>query len=405
MNLREAFRMALRALRINRMRSALTTLGIVIGISAVIIGVGLGNGIQAYFDELVGPLATQITVNRATGHVAGATVVRDLTDSDVLALRDRSKAPDIASVTPLVTGNAMLRAGTDQRRLTVIGSTEDYVHVTDRKLAAGRFAEQGKAGTGAKEVVLGPTPVTELFDGDPRAAVGRRVRLDRTTFLVVGVVTPNSQQDDVAIMPIEAARTYLFGNDTTVNQIIVKATSATTVSAATDQATAVLDRQHHVADPARRDFDLLSLQSLIEQRENFLAALRGFIGAIAAISLLVGGIGVANIMLVSVTERTREIGLRKAVGASRAAIVRQFLIESSVLASAGGLVGVGFGLLVCQLATILIPRATMSFPAPVVSPGSVLLSFGISVGIGILAGLYPANRAARMRIVDALRYE
>ncbi|WP_028927706.1 ABC transporter permease [Pseudonocardia acaciae] len=407
MDLSDAFRAALRALRVNKMRSALTTIGIVIGIAAVIIGVALGNGVKAWFDELVGPLMTQITVTSLEGHTTGAVQVKDLSNADVAALRDPARAPDIASVTPVVSGGVILRAGDGERRITVLGSTDDYLTVTDRKLAAGRHLDRdrARAGVTSREIVLGPTPVRELFANDPSAAIGQQVRLDRTAFQVVGVLAMNGQQDNIALMPIQTARTYLFGNNTTVNQIIVKATSAATVPAATEQITSVLDARHHVADPSRRDFELLSLQRLIEQRQQFLDALQGFIAIIAAISLLVGGIGVANIMLVSVTERTREIGLRKAVGASATAVVRQFLIESSTLANAGGVAGVLFGVLTCQVAAIVIPRATDTFPAPVVSPGSIALSFGISVTIGIMAGLYPAMRAANMHIVDALRYE
>ncbi|WP_028927771.1 ABC transporter permease [Pseudonocardia acaciae] len=407
MDLSDAFRAALRALRVNKMRSALTTFGIVIGIAAVIIGVALGNGVKAWFDELVGPLMTQITVTSSAGHMAGAVPVRDLSDADVTALRDPAKAPDIASVTPVVSGGVVLRAGTGERRITVLGSTDDYLTVTDRKLAAGRLPDRERARTGvaSREIVLGPTPVRELFNDEPSAVLGQQVRLDRTTFRVVGVLTMNGQQDDIALMPMQSARTYLFGNDTTVNQLIVKATNVATVPAATEQVTAILDARHHIAAPSRRDFELLNLQRLIEQRQQFLDALQGFIAIIAAISLLVGGIGVANIMLVSVTERTREIGLRKAVGASATAVVRQFLIESSVLANAGGVAGVLFGVLVCQVGAVVIPRVTDTFPAPVVSPGSVAVSFGISVAIGVVAGLYPAVRAAHMHIVDALRYE
>jgi putative ABC transport system permease protein len=168
---------------------------------------------------------------------------------------------------------------------------------------------------------------------------------------------------------------------------------------------AILDQRHHISDPARRDFDMVSLQSLIEQRAQFLDALRMFIGAVAAIALLVGGIGVANIMLVSITERTREIGVRKAVGASHGAILRQFLIESSLLAGVGGVVGVVVGIATCWAVGAVLPSLNANFPPPVVSAGSALLAFAISLLVGVVAGSYPASHAAHLRIVDALRFE
>lgn len=405
MNLRDAFRTAMRSLRTNRMRSALTTLGIVIGIAAVIIGVALGNGVQRWFDELVGPLTTQIIVSKSTGHIAGAARVQNLTEADAAELRNPAKTPDVVSVTPVVSGNAVLRVREAQRRVTVLGAPADYLDAANRKLWAGRFVTFSASGAPAREIVLGPTPVAELFDNDPRAALGQQVRLARNTFTVVGVMTANSQLDDVAVMSTRNARTYMFGNDNVVNQIIVRASGTATVPAATAETTAVLDQRHHVFDPSQRDFDVLSLQTLIEQREQFLDALRVFIGAIAAIALIVGGIGVANIMLVSVTERTREIGLRKALGATRGEVLRQFLLESSMLSLTGGVAGMLVGVGLTEAAAYVIPRLTTNFPAPSVSPASVVISFAISALIGIVAGSYPAERAARMHPVDALRFQ
>jgi putative ABC transport system permease protein len=399
----DTLRTALGALRLNLLRSSLTTLGVVIGIAAVILGVGLGNGVQAFFDRLVGPLAVQIIITKTPGQAAGAVPARDLRDDDVLALRDPALR-QVNSVTPVVSGSAILRTGSRERRVTVLGSTGDYFRVTNRELERGRFASLS-SGTSPREVVLGPRPVRDLFDGDAGLAVGRQVRLARTTFTVVGVLRPNSQQDDVAVIPLSSARTYLFGNSSIVNQIIVQARGASVVDAAMDEVGATLDRRHHVTDPERRDFDMASLQTLIEQRQQFLQALRMFIAAVATISLVVGGIGVANIMLVSITERTREIGIRKALGATRQQILEQFLLESSVISGLGGVVGVLVGVGLCSVASVVLPKASPNFPAPVVSGGSVVVAFGISVVVGILAGLYPANHAARMRIIEALRYE
>jgi putative ABC transport system permease protein len=398
---REAARIAFRALRANRLRTALTMLGIVIGIAAVIIGVALGNGVQAFFDDVVGPLSTQITVRPVT-NVAGGRPVRPLTDADATALADPARAPDIVRVTPMVTGSAVARTGTRQRRISVLGTTSDYFRVTDRKLVAGRFFE----GSDTERVaLLGPVPATELFGGDGSGAVGSAVRLGRQSFTVLGVLTANSQQDDVAVVPLEEARAHLFGDRGVLDQVVVQAVDVGRVDAAEAELIEVLDSRHRIREAGQRDFETISLRSLIEQREQFLAALRGFIGVVAAISLLVGGIGVANIMLVAVTERTREIGLRRAVGATRAAIMQQFLTESSVLAVAGGTVGVLLGVGLCWLAEVTFPRYVANFPPPVVSPGSVLLAFLISAMVGFVAGGFPAAKAARMRPIEALRHE
>ncbi|MGD9529384.1 ABC transporter permease [Pseudonocardia sp.] len=399
LTLRDAGSAAVQALQANRIRSALTTLGIVIGIAAVIVGVALGNGVQAYFDEIVGPLTTQITVAPVT-HVAGGGRARPLTDGDVSALDDPARAPDIASATPVVIGSAAVRAPAGERRTTVVGTEAGYWDVTDRGLVAGRFF----AGDGDdREVVLGPVTAAEMFGGDGSAAVGTTLRIGRQRFRVVGVLTSNSQLDDVAVMGIEPARAYLFGDSGELSQILVRARSAQAVPAATGQIVTVLTDRHRIRDPADRDFEVVSLQNLIEQREEFLGVLRTFIGLVAAISLLVGGIGVANIMLVAVTERTPEIGLRKAVGASRGAIVEQFLTEAAMLSGAGGLAGMVLGVGLCELAALALQGST-TFPAPVVSPVSVVVSFVISVGVGLVAGSYPAGRAARLEPADALRH-
>jgi putative ABC transport system permease protein len=190
-----------------------------------------------------------------------------------------------------------------------------------------------------------------------------------------------------------------------VNQIILKAGSVGQVPAAVDEATAILSTQHHIRDPAKRDFEVTALQNLLDQANQFLTFLTLFTVAVAAISLIVGGIGVANIMLVAVTERTREIGIRKAIGAPRSAILKQFLFESCVLSGLGGLAGIILGVAVTLAAGAILPGAVPNFPTPELSVGSIFLAFGISLLIGVIAGGYPANRAARLRPIEALRYE
>jgi putative ABC transport system permease protein len=405
-NLEEAVRSALRGLRSNRLRSALTTLGIVIGVSAVIVLVALGNGLQTGFNDSFGALGTQVVVSKSNGSVPGGGAARDLTDGDVAALRNPRNAPDIASVTPVVLGTAVLQSGSStQFRTSVAGSTADYLDVNNRDIVAGRFFTSEEEKANARLVVLGPNPVVNLFGGDAVEALGKDIRIGRASFKVIGVVKADGQQDEIAIMPLGAARSYLLGGTDEVNQIIVKAASVAQVPAAQDEITTVLSTQHHIRDAAKRDFEVTALQTLLDQANQFLTYLTLFTVAVAAISLVVGGIGVANIMLVSVTERTREIGIRKAVGAPHSAILKQFLIEAVVLTAMGGVVGIVFGVVVTLVAGAVLPAKVPNFPPPEVSVGSIVLAFGISLVIGLIAGGFPANRAARMRPIDALRYE
>ena len=401
MNLVEALRIALRALRANRLRSVLTTTGIIIGVSAVIVLVALGNGIQAGFTEQFSALTNQIQIVP----VEDDRSAQPLTDADVEALGKRTLAPDVTSVTPVVSGSALLQQqGEPGYRVAITGTTADYADVTDLELVTGSFFDEQQERTKAKVVILGTRPVSELFGGDAGGAIGERIRIGRTTFKVIGVAKP-TQQDDVAYMPLEAARSYVLGGTDSVNNIIVTAANGTAVPAALQQVNAVLDDRHRITDTTERDFDARAQQDFIDQASQFLTFLTLFTTAIAGISLVVGGIGVANIMLVSVTERTREIGIRKAIGATRRAILQQFLLESTVLAGLGGTLGVLVGLGISFVGGLVLPRAVPDFPAPAVSPGSVVLALTISLLIGLVAGGYPANRAARLRPIEALRYQ
>ena len=401
MNLVEALQIALRALRANRLRSVLTTTGIIIGVSAVIVLVALGNGIQAGFTEQFSALTNQIQIVP----VEDDRSEQPLTDADVEALGKRTLAPDVTSVTPVVSGSALLQQqGEPGYRVAITGTTADYADVTDLELVTGSFFDEQQQRTKAKVVILGTRPVSELFGGDAGGAIGERIRIGRTTFKVIGVAKP-TQQDDVAYMPLEAARSYVLGGTDSVNNIIVTAANGAAVPVALQQVNAVLDDRHRITDTTERDFDARAQQDFIDQASQFLTFLTLFTTAIAGISLVVGGIGVANIMLVSVTERTREIGIRKAIGATRRAILQQFLLESTVLAGLGGTLGVLVGLGISFVGGLVLPRAVPDFPAPAVSPGSVVLALTISLLIGLVAGGYPANRAARLRPIEALRYQ
>jgi putative ABC transport system permease protein len=402
----ETARIALRGLRANKLRSALTTLGIVIGVAAVILLVALGNGIQSGFNETFGSLNTQITVNPVQGSVPGGGQARDLTEDDMDALTDPGDAPDVRSVTPIVGGIALLQlGGGEQYRTSVTGTTADYLEVADRDLEAGRGFDAQEARTNAKVVVLGTGPVDELFDGNAAAALGTEIRIGSAVFRVIGVVEASGQQDDVAIMPLGAARSYLTGGGEDLDSIIVRARSTPAVAGAVDQITSVLSDRHKIRDPAERDFEVQALQQQVQEATQFLSFLTLFTGAVAGISLLVGSIGVANIMLVTVTERTREIGIRKAIGARPRVILQQFLLESIFLSGLGGLMGIALGVGLSLTGAAILPQFVPDFPVPVVDPISVVFSFTVSLFIGLIAGGYPANRASRLRPIEALRYQ
>jgi putative ABC transport system permease protein len=406
-NLGEAIHMAFRGLRTNRLRTALTTLGIIIGVAAVIILVALGNGMQAGFDKAFSALANQITVSQSNGTIPGGGTARNLTDLDVIALRNTAQAPNILSVTPVTEGNSVLEVGPVKRRAEITGSTPDWLTVTARDLVVGSFFTNDQDRNSAKVVVLGVEAVTNLFGPTATAdtVLNRPVRIDHATFRVIGVLKSDRQQDNVAVVPIGASRSFLLGGKKIVTQIVVKSTSPATVSPAIDELTRILSTQHAIKDPTKQDFKIRALQNLLDQRSQFLTYLTLFTTAVAAISLIVGGIGVANIMLVAVTERTREIGIRKAVGANRSAILKQFLTEAVVLTTVGGLVGAIIGITVAIGGGTILGHYVPAFPQPIVSIGSVLLAMGISVLIGLVAGGYPAKRAAWLAPIDALRYE
>ncbi|GAA5136993.1 ABC transporter permease [Pseudonocardia adelaidensis] len=401
----EVTRIALRGLRANKLRSALTTLGIIIGVSAVILLTALGNGIQAGFNEQFGSLNTQITVTPSEGAVPGGGQARDLTENDMEALLNPRNAPDVATATPIVGGTALLQVGGDQYRTSVTGTTADYLTVSDREVTAGRGFDDQEVRTNAKVVVLGPGPVNELFGGSSTAALNQEVRIGSAVFRVIGTVEATGQEDDVAIMPMGAARSYLTGGEDKLDTIIVRARSAEAVTAATDQITAILSERHHIRDTAKRDFNVRALQQQIQEATQFLSFLTLFTGAVAGISLIVGSIGVANIMLVTVTERTREIGIRKAIGARPRVILGQFLLESVFLSGLGGLMGIALGVGLSLTGALVLPQLIPDFPVPSVDPASIVLSFTISLFIGLIAGGYPAHRASRLRPIEALRYQ
>jgi len=408
----EGLRLAVNGLLSNRLRSGLTMLGILIGVSAVILLVGVGNGasvaVQQQIQSLGSNLLTVFPSNaRGAGGVQqGFGTGSTLTLDDVKAIANRQSSPDVVTAIPSAGGRAQLTFGNQNWNSSLTGTTQDFPSVRNYQLASGQFFTADDVDASSKVAVIGQTVVTNLFnDQDP---IGQVVKINRQSFRVIGVLAQKgssggfNNQDDVVLVPITAAWNYLLGGrGRNVQQIYVQATSAEATSAATTEVTEVLLDRHHISDPTQADFQILSQQDVLNSASQTTGVLTLMLGAIAGISLVVGGIGIMNIMLVTVTERTREIGIRKAIGARRRDILMQFLIESMFLAGLGGALGilVGFGL------SRILPLAVSSLPTPIISMPSVFMAFGISVGIGLFFGLYPANRAARLRPIEALRYE
>ncbi|WP_028934547.1 ABC transporter permease [Pseudonocardia spinosispora] len=404
MNFAETMIIAGRSLRANKLRSALTTVGIVIGVTAVIVLVGLGDGMKAGFSKSFGALATAVVVSKIEGEVPGSGKPRALKDGDVQALRDR--APALASVTPQLVGTGNIHNGPGAPfRGQITGSTTDFLTVSNRQIVLGSMFTEADLKSAARVTLIGPEVVANLFNGDAAAAYGKTVRISRSNFKVIGVLKSDGGSDNVALMPLSTARAYLLGGNKTISGLVAKATTIADVPAAVEQITRVLSARHNITDPAKEDFKVTALQNQLDKINQFMTFLTLFIVAVAGISLLVGGIGVANIMLVSVTERTREIGIRKAIGARRNTILKQFLIESTVLAGLGGLMGILFGVGIVLAAARIIPTVTEDFGVPQVSIPAVTIAFAVSLAIGLIAGGYPAFRAARLQPIEALRYQ
>ncbi|MFF0307144.1 ABC transporter permease [Streptosporangium sp. NPDC004379] len=412
----EILRFALRGLAANKLRSFLTTLGILIGVAAVILLVAFGEGASRSVQQNIQRLGSNtLTVSASfagggPGGFAGGrggggggprTQARQLTLDDARALTDRAQVPSVRSVSPVVTANgtAAVYGGTSHTISQLVGTYPSYFEATDKVVEKGSYFVNDDVLAARKVMVVGRTVAGELFgDADP---VGRQVTVSGVPFTVVGVLrelgsSGMQDADDVAIVPLPAVQQSLTGFGP-LGSIIVQATGAETTDAAQDEVTAVLDQRHGIAPGGVADYRILNQAALQETVSSTIGVFTALLGAVAAISLLVGGIGITNIMLVTVTERTREIGIRKAIGAPRSAILGQFLMEATVLSLAGGLAGV--------LVALAGSRFAVAGIQPVVVPSSIALALGVSVGIGLFFGGYPANRAAKLRPIQALRHE
>lgn len=397
----EILRSAMSGVIANKMRSLLTMLGLVIGVASVILLIAMGNGATNFITgQLEGLGANTIYVMPGLERIDGpSSRSKDLTLDDTRALQAKEAAPDIARVAPVVMTSAPITNGPRSQAGQILATTPEYLTITDNKLAQGMaFTAQDEVG-GRKVAVLGHSVAKKLFpDG---GATGQRVMIGGSPFQITGVVkekglSMGDNTDSQIFIPLNAARQNLVRSQS-LNLIIVQAKDKDSVTAALRQTRQILKSRHQISKDADADFTTQSSAALKEQVSSVTGIMTGLLAGIASISLLVAGIGITNIMLVSVTERTREIGIRKAIGASRSAILGQFLAEATFLSVGGGLLGVMIGVGCSQF--------SIGTFKPSVTLSSVLLSFSVAVAIGLFFGIFPANRAASMRPIDALRYE
>jgi putative ABC transport system permease protein len=406
----EIVRTGLEAVRSHRLRSALTMLGILIGIAAVILTVGLGEGAQKSVSARISALGSNLLIvspgstTSSSGVRGGAGSASTLTMSDANALQSKTVAPDISGVAPVTSQSQTLTNGSTNWTSSVVGTTAEWAPVRSRTLSEGRFLTADDVAKGSAVTVLGPTTASQLFN--VRDPLGQTVNINGLPFTVVGVLNSigssgNTNEDDQAVVPISTAAQRLIGGTSrsSVSTIYIEAASAKTISAAYQEANAELLALHNVSTAASADFTITTQQSILSTVTSVNRTLTILLAGIAAISLLVGGIGVMNIMLVSVTERVREIGLRKALGATPRAIRRQFLVEASVLGIAGGVLGAVVGV----TGALTLPHF-INDPISV-SPTASVGAIAVAVGIGLVFGVYPATRAARLAPIDALRSE
>jgi putative ABC transport system permease protein len=392
----------LRSLLGHRLRSVLTTLGILFGVAAVIATVGIGQASSDSVTARITSLGTNLLTispgsSVSSGVFGGGGSANTLTMADVTGLQDRQSAPDIEAVAPVSQGRASLVSASSNWSTTVSGSTAGWLITNTRTIGSGTFITANDQATRAQVIVLGSTTAANLGAG-----VGDIVLVKQIPFEVIGVLAASGSQgfgnqDDLAVVPISTAQDELFGGGSSVQRILLSATSASTIGSAYLEASQILLQTHHVADPTQADFTITTQTQVLSTAQAVTQTLTILLASVAAISLLVGGIGVMNIMLVSVTERTSEIGLRKALGATPFDLFRQFVIEAGMLTAVGGLLGVGTGLAVGYV----VPRAANI--AVTITPLPVLVAVGVAVAVGLVFGVYPALRAARLAPIEALR--
>ena len=407
----QSVHMAFKSILGNKMRSFLTMLGIIIGVAAVITLMSVGKGVELLVQESFESIGTNL-LYVFPGSLQGSTSSQqpELSMGDYQAIADPFLVPDALSVAPELSSRADVVAGRRDIRTEVAGVTPDYAPVRNKTVSLGDFITDGDVNARSRVAVLGSGASENLFE-EGTYPIGQTIKINRIAFRVVGVLEEQGgaafgTEDNVIYVPLTTAQTRLYpwyrsrSGDALLSALYVQVAGESLMDQTAQDITNVLRQRHDITFRDEDDFTIINQTDLVSIFGDITGVLTIFLGAIAAISLLVGGIGIMNIMLVSVTERTREIGIRKAVGAKRRDILLQFLVEAVTLSLVGGLVGVGLGLVGSRFVGSLAENLTT-----VITPDVVLLSTGVSAAVGLLFGIYPAFRAARLNPIDALRYE
>jgi putative ABC transport system permease protein len=416
MKITRVIRETFTSLNANKLRTGLTVLGIVIGVAAVIAMLSVGQGAQNSITSQINSIGTNVLFvsagSRARFAGGGVNVIRNvrpLTLADAQAIANPLQAPAVQAVAPILQGGNISAAANGQTTTTTVyGVTPSYFSIRNQQVTEGAFFNDQQVSTHARVAIIGVDLATTLF-GQTTGLTGQTMLINSQTFTIIGILksaggTAAGSADNQVIIPLTTARDRVMSRPgTNVDGLYLQATSATAVAEATTQVSNIMRLRHHVA-VGKEDFSVLSQASLLTTATSITGILTVFLGGIAGISLLVGGIGIMNIMLVSVVERTREIGLRKALGARNRDIMSQFLAESSFLSLLGGLIGILLGWLI-SLIIGQIASAAGTALNPAVSINAILLATLFSIAVGLFFGIYPARRAARLEPVEALRYE
>ncbi len=408
MSITEIIRFALRGLNSNKLRTSLTTLGIAIGVSSVIILLAVGNGSSKAVQAGIERLGTNtITIQSNRGgfgfnrrNAALATSSQPLTVGDAVALSNSSKAPHIKQAAPISSTNSTCSySGNTSTPGTFYGTWPSWFEASNTPIATGTYFSNDDVTEGRKVAVIGKTVVTDLFNGEN--PLNKQIKCGSLTLTVIGVTATKGSSgfqdgDSLVVAPLTTIQRGLTGYNN-LNSIVVQAKSAAVQTDAQNEINTILDARHKVKNVNNRDYRTLNQAQLLTTTSSNNKVFTVLLGMVAAISLLVGGIGITNIMLVTVVERTREIGIRKAIGAPKRAIMFQFLVEATILSLVGGLIGVVGGFIGSHFKIVGVQ--------PAIIPASVFLAFGVSVLIGLFFGGYPASRAASLRPIEALRHE